>query len=358
LTSLTIEGVPAYKNIMTYGFTVDGQGRKMSKSVGNVVAPDKVIKTLGADIIRLWTAATDNSSEMSVSDEILKRNSDTYRRIRNTARFLVSNLHNFDPEKHCVAVDEMVKLDRWIVSHAKQLQTDIIQAYNDFSFHVIVQKIHYFCSIELGSFYLDIIKDRQYTCKTDGIARRSAQTAMYHILEALVRWIAPVLSFTADELWQFMPGNRSASVHLEAWYCGFAHIDSAPEYDDVFWGQVMQVRDDVNKRVEDCRSAGSLGSSLETDVTISVTAETKNLLDKLADELRFVLITSNVCTKLIATSLVKHDGFIIEVQNSPHEKCERCWQRREDVNSDPHYPGICRRCVDNIAGNGEVRRFA
>ncbi len=239
LTSLAIEESPPYKNIMTYGFTVDGQGRKMSKSIGNVIAPDKVINTLGAEIIRLWAAATDNSSEMSVSEEILRRNADIYRRIRNTARFLLANLHDFDPQQNSVDVAEMVQLDRWIVGYARQLQADIIAAYEQFNFHVIVQKIQHFCSIELGSFYLDVIKDRQYTCKTDGIARRSAQTAMYHILEALVRWIAPILSFTADEIWPFIPGERSASVHLEKWYQGFNMIDSALGYDDDFWRQVM-----------------------------------------------------------------------------------------------------------------------
>jgi len=353
LTSLAIGGKPPYKNNMTYGFTVDGQGRKMSKSVGNVIAPDKVIKTLGADIIRLWTAATDNSTEMSVSDEILKRNADTYRRIRNTARFLLSNLHDFAPEQDRVAVEHMLRLDRWMVHCAKQIQADIVQSYDDFNFHLIVQKIHHFCSIELGSFYLDIIKDRQYTCKTDGIARRSAQTAMYHILEAMVRWVAPILSFTADELWQFMPGERNASVHLETWYQGFAAIESAHDYDDSFWHEIMRVRDEVNKVIEAQRNSGLIGSALEANVTLKAGAELKALLDKLGDELRFVLITSNAKVELNTV-----DELEIIVRPSTAPKCERCWQRRSDTDKDPEHPGICQRCIDNIAGVGEVRHFA
>ena len=353
LASLAIEGIPPYRNIMTYGFTVDGEGRKMSKSIGNVIAPDKVIKTLGVDIIRLWAAATDNSSEMSVSDEILKRNGDTYRRIRNTARFLLSNLHDFNPAEDSIPVTEMVALDRWIVAYAKQLQAEIISAYDQFSFHVIVQKIHHFCSIELGSFYLDIIKDRQYTCKTDGIARRSAQTAMYHIIEALVRWIAPILSFTADEIWSFVPGERSASVHLEKWYQGFNNIDSAEDYDDNFWQQVMRMRDEVNKVVEAKRNDGIIGSALDADVEISVSATLQSLLKRLADELRFVLITLDAIV-LPETN----NQLTINVKVSTNKKCERCWQRRADVDNNKDYPGICSRCVDNIAGVGEVRHFA
>ena len=353
LTSLAIEGAPAYKNIMTYGFTVDGHGRKMSKSIGNVVAPDKVIKTLGVDIIRLWAAATDNSSEMSVSDEILKRNADTYRRIRNTARFLLSNLADFSPAEDCVAVNDMVMLDRWIVNHTQQLQDEIMQAYDAFSFHTIVQKIHHFCSIELGSFYLDIIKDRQYTCKTDGVARRSAQTAMYHILEALVRWIAPMLSFTADEIWQFMPGERSTSVHLETWYEGCKDISNDSRYDDIFWQQVMHVRDEVNKVIEAQRNAEVIGSALDANVNIVANDKFKQVLDKLTDELRFVLITSSA-----AVTAGISDELVIEVSAATAEKCERCWQRRVDVSGNVNYPGICQRCVNNISGAGESRYFA
>ena len=353
LTSLAIKGKSPYKNNMTYGFTVDGQGRKMSKSVGNVDPPEKITKTLGAEIIRWWTAATDNSSEMSVSDEILKRNTDTYRRIRNTARFLLSNLADFIPQQHQVAADQMVMLDRWIVSYARQMQSEIREDYEQFNFHLVAQKIHHFCAIELGGFYLDIIKDRQYTCKTTGLARRSAQTAMYHILEALVRWMAPILSFTADELWQFMPGERSASVHLENWYDGFANIDSVPDYDNTFWQQVIALRNQVNKMIEAQRNAGVIGSALEAAVTLKVDSKLEQLLAKLGEELRFVLITSSA--KIVPSSSGELD---IIVQPAVAAKCERCWQRCVDTNQHVAYPGICQRCVDNIAGAGEVRKFA
>ena len=268
--------------------------------------------------------------------------------------FLLSNLHDFDPMQDCVPEIEMVMLDRWIVAYAKQLQAEIIMAYEQFSFHVVVQKIHHFCSIELGSFYLDIIKDRQYTCKTDGTARRSAQTAMYHIIEALVRWVAPILSFTADEIWSFIPGDKSASVHLEKWYQGFNNIDSAEDYDDNFWQQVIWVRNEVNKVIEAKRNVGMIGSALDADVEISVSATLQSLLKKLADDLRFVLLTSDARV-LTETN---DNELSINVKVSTNEKCERCWQRRADVNSDKNYPGICSRCVGNIAGVGEIRHFA
>ncbi len=352
LTSLAIEGVPAYNNIMTYGFTVDGQGRKMSKSLGNVIAPDKVVKTLGADIIRLWTAATDSSTEMTVSEEILRRTTDTYRRIRNTARFLLSNLHDFSPTENVVDIKDMVALDSWIVAYARQLQVEIVAAYEKFNFHILVQKIHHFCTVELGSFYLDIIKDRQYTCKTDGIARRSAQTAMYYLLEALVRWIAPVLSFTADEIWQYIPGERSASVHLQKWWDFLPAADNRQQT-GIDWQRLMQIRDEANRVIEQQRSVGKIGSSLAVVITIAATGSDYALMQQLGEELRFVFITS-------AVKVIKNNNDRLEITLVPAdtEKCARCWHRCEDVNSDANYPGICQRCVNNIAGAGELRQFA
>lgn len=350
LTSMAIHGDSPYKNLVTHGFTVDGQGRKMSKSIGNTIAPEKVIKQYGADILRLWIASTDFSGEMAISDEILKRNADTYRRIRNTARFLLSNINDFNPATDCVEQNDMVALDRWIVSRAESLQQAIIDDYNHFNFHQLMQKIHHFCSIELGSFYLDIIKDRQYTCKTKGVARRSAQTAMYVILEAVVRWVAPVLCFTADEVWQSLPGQRSESVHLETWFTAF-DVCCAAEFDDEFWQQMIALRNEVNKEIEAARKAGTIGSGLEAEVQLTLPKALYQAANQLTHELRFVLITSDA-------TIEEGDSLQINVVASQHEKCERCWHRRADVNQHADYSGICSRCVENIAGEGEQRQFA
>lgn len=351
LTSMAIHGKSPYKRLMTHGFTVDSKGRKMSKSLGNVIPPEKVLKQYGADILRLWIASTDFTNEMTVSDEILKRNADLYRRIRNTARFLLSNIADFD-HSHAVAPAEMVAIDRWIVMRAASLQTEIIAAYEKGDFHVAMQKIHHFCSIELGSFYLDIIKDRQYTCKTDGVARRSAQTAMQLILEALVRWIAPVLCFTADEIWQYMAGERSASVHLETWFTDL-EIGYQDGFDNDYWQQLLSIRDTVNEALEDARKEKVIGSSLAASVYIELPQDQVHIVTKLEDEARFVFITSEV-------SVSSHDGsgIGVQVKKSEHPKCERCWHHREDVNTDEQYPEICSRCVVNVAGEGESRRFA
>ncbi len=352
LTSVAINGESPYKELVTHGFTVDNKGRKMSKSLGNVIAPEKIIKQYGADILRWWIASADFSGELSLSDEILKRNADAYRRIRNTARFLLSNLPDFVPGENTLAAKDMVAIDRWIVMRAAQVQQAIIADYNDCNFYLAMQKIHHFCSIELGSFYLDIIKDRQYTCKTAGNARRSAQTAMFYILEAIVRWVAPVLCFTADEIWQFMPGERSSSVHLESWFTGL-DIGYAEGFDDAYWQQVLNLRNEVNKHIEAARKAGDIGSALDAEILISGSSDTLALLGNISnDELRFVFITS-------AASVVPGDeGLQVAVRKSNCTKCERCWNHREDVDADSTYPGICGRCINNIAGEGEVRLFA
>ncbi len=363
LSSLATKGAAPFKQVLTHGFTVDATGRKMSKSLGNVVAPEKVVKTLGADILRLWVAATDYRTELHVSDEILKRTSDAYRRIRNTARFLLSNLHGFNPEQDILPSEQMLELDKWIVARAAQLQERVIEAYNNYEFLVIYQEVHNFCSFDLGSFYLDIIKDRQYTCKTDGVPRRSAQTAMYHLIHALTRWIAPILSFTAEEIWQFIPGSNSESVFLQQWYQDLAQLPADTQMNDQYWQSVLQIRDEVNKVLESTRKDGTIGSALEADVTLFVDAELQTTLNKLGDELRFVLITSKAKVEpldhkdanAVATELA---GLNVLVQKSNAEKCARCWHRREDVNQNPDYPGICQRCVENIAGTGEHRAFA
>jgi len=361
MTSVAMNDCAPYKGVLTHGFTVDAEGRKMSKSLGNVVAPQKVLKTLGADIIRLWVAATDYRNEMSVSDEILKRTADAYRRIRNTARFLLSNLNGFDPAVNLVAPDEMIELDRWAVDRTLQLQEEIQTAYANYQFHLIYQKIHNFCGNELGGFYLDIIKDRQYTTKADSLPRRSCQSAMYHIIEAMVRWLAPILSFTADEIWQAMPGKRGASVFLETWYTGLFPLDAGDDFDRNFWLRVIGVRESVGKAMESFRAAGN--SSLDAALTLYCDDELKGLLERLQDELRFVLITSEARVLALAERPVEatptdDPGLTVVIKASPHEKCVRCWHHREDVGTDAGHPELCGRCVENVAGSGEPRHFA
>jgi len=358
-TSLAIRGEAPYKTVLTHGFTVDAQGKKMSKSLGNVVSPQTVVKSLGADIIRLWVSATDYRGEMTVSDEILKRTADSYRRIRNTARFLLSNLNGFDPKAHSVAPEDMLALDRWAVHRAAKLQQEIIECYDEYSFHSIYQKLHNYCVVDLGGFYLDVIKDRQYTCKTDSVARRSAQTALYHIVEALVRWIAPILSFTADELWQYLPGERSESVHLETWYQGLFELPAGETMNADFWQTVQGVKNAVNKQLEDARKNGTVGGSLEAEVDLSCSADLKEDLDRLGNELRFAMITSAVRVHQWneGGDITELDGLRVEVKKSEHPKCVRCWHLRADVGSNNNHPELCLRCVDNVEGEGEARNF-
>jgi isoleucyl-tRNA synthetase len=363
LSSIAMKQEAPYKQVLTHGFTVDADGKKMSKSLGNVVAPEKVIQALGADVLRLWVAATDYRAELRVSDEILKRTSDAYRRIRNTARFLLANLHGFNPEVDMVAPDQMLQLDRWIVEQAQQLQTVVLSAYESYDFMVIYQRVHNFCSDELGSFYLDVIKDRQYTCKTDGIPRRSAQTALYYIAEALVRWIAPILSFTADEIWQYLPGKRAESVFLSDWYTGFPVFSAASVMDDLYWRNILMVRNQVNKSLEAARNSGLIGSSLEAEVTLFCDPELFKVLSQLKDELRFVLITSQAQILPLAqagSDLITTDlpGLMLKITKSEHAKCQRCWHRCVDVNENPAYPNICQRCVSNLTTLGETRSYA
>ncbi|HVL00742.1 MAG TPA: isoleucine--tRNA ligase [Dongiaceae bacterium] len=358
-TSLAIRGDAPYKTVLTHGFTVDAQGKKMSKSLGNVVSPQTVVKNLGADIIRLWVSATDYRAEMTVSDEILKRTADSYRRIRNTARFLLSNLNGFDPAQHLVAPEQMVALDKWVVHRAARLQKEIISHYDKYQFHLIYQKLHNFCIVDLGGFYLDVIKDRQYTCKENSVARRSAQTALYHIAEALVRWVAPILSFTADELWQFLPGKRSASVHLETWYTGLFELPAGSALSSDFWQTVQNVKTAVNKQLEDARAKEIVGGSLEAEVDLYCSTELKVDLDRLGDELRFALITSaaRVHQWNEGGDITEVDGLRVEVSASANAKCARCWHHRADVGANAAHAELCLRCVDNVEGDGEAREF-
>ncbi len=362
LSSVAVNDVAPYKEVLTHGFVVDAQGKKMSKSKGNVVAPQKIMKTLGADILRLWVSSTDYTGEVSVSDEILKRTADAYRRIRNTARFMLANMDGFDPAQNCLNVEQMLPLDRWIVVKAEFLQQEIIGAYEQYDFHQVYQKVHNFCAMDLGAFYLDVIKDRQYTTQPDSIARRSAQTALYHIVEAMTRWIAPILSFTAEELWGFIPGERDESVFFESWYAFPPEIQD--EMDDAFWQKVLAVRVACSKEMEKLRVDKTIGSSLDAEVDLYCDDELLATLEKLQDELRFVLITSYARLHKLADkpsdAIDAEDvsGLALLVKASEHPKCVRCWHHREDVGKNAEHPELCGRCVENVAGKGEVRHYA
>ncbi|MFO1351509.1 MAG: isoleucine--tRNA ligase [Gammaproteobacteria bacterium] len=366
LVSTAMDKIAPYKGVLTHGFTVDAEGRKMSKSLGNIVAPQEVMKTLGADVLRLWIAATDYSAEMGVSDEILKRSADSYRRMRNTARFLLANLNGFDPAVHALAPAKMLALDRWAVDRTLKLHDDIKNAYRDYQFHLIYQKLHNFCSVDMGSFYLDVIKDRQYTCARDSIARRSAQTALYHILEAMVRWFAPILSFTAEEIWRAMPGSRDASIFLETWYEGLFGVEDSNAFNAAYWERVLAVRETVSKGLEKLRVAGGIGSSLDAEVDLYCDGALYEDLTRLEDELRFVLITSYARVHPLKQApeyahAITAAGADLKIALVPstYAKCVRCWHHREDVGSDPEHPQICARCVVNITNpDGEPRAYA
>lgn len=345
------EGAP-YKSVLTHGYVVDAQGRKMSKSVGNTISPADIVKSFGADVLRLWAMSTDYTDDISVSDEILKRCSDAYRRIRNTMRFLLSNLSDFNPETDCVAPNQLVALDAWLIQRVQALQAEIISAFDTYQFSSIYHLIHNFCSVELGSFYLDVIKDRQYTAATTGVARRSSQTALYYLCEAMVRWLAPIVSFTAEEIWQHMPGKRNQSVFLNRWFTDFPEIIETKHFD---WTWLMQVRNEVNKALESYRADGKIGSALDAEIVLHADESAYEKLSALQQELRFLLITSDA--SVIKTN-VAGEGVTIEIRISEHAKCVRCWQRRPDVNTDAAHAGLCVRCVENSAGSGETRLFA
>jgi isoleucyl-tRNA synthetase len=359
-TSMAINNEPPYRQVLTHGFTVDEKGHKMSKSLGNVMSPQKVVNELGADVLRLWVAATDFSGEMRVSNEILKRTADSYRRIRNTARFLLSNLNGFDPATDALQPQQMLALDRYAMERAAQLQEEIVAAYDTYSFHTIYQKLHNYCVVDLGGFYLDIIKDRQYTTQENSVARRSAQTALYHIIEAFARWIAPILSFTADELWTQIPGERQGSVFVAEWY-ELPRQSADEAMGDDYWKALAEVKTAVNKVIEAKRNDGVIGGSLEASVTLCCEGELAARLQALGDELRFVLITSaaDVASETLADAeATEVEGLSVKVVKADGQKCVRCWHYREDVGSHSEHEEICGRCVENVVGDGEQRQFA
>ena len=363
LTAIGTQDTAPYREVLTHGFTVDGEGRKMSKSLGNIIPADKAMKDLGADVLRLYVSAADYRNEISASDEIFKRTADAYRRIRNTARFLLANLAGFDPKTDALPIEQLLPLDRWILGQAHALQSDLRTAYDEYQFHHVYHRLHNFCSGELGGFYLDIIKDRQYTTASDSLARRSAQTSLFHLAEALCRWIAPILSFTAEELWENIPGDRVDSVFLTEWYDALPVPETEGPLNADFWSEMMSVRQQVNKALELAREQGNLRGSLDAAVTLYAEAPLSERLRSLGEELRFVLITSEAAVAEMSSApadAVEAEGMAlrIQVEAAASEKCERCWHRRPDVGEHSAHPTLCGRCVTNIDGPGEVREFA
>ena len=345
LTSCAMYDRAPYKGLLTHGFTVDGKGRKMSKSEGNVVVPQEVSGKLGAEIIRLWCASTDYSGDLGIDEKILARVVDSYRRIRNTLRFLMANVSDFDPAKDAVPFDELLEIDRYALSRAAQLQADILAHYEVYEFQPVVSKLQIYCSEDLGSFYLDILKDRLYTTAANSHARRSAQTALHQITHAMLRWMAPFLSFTAEEAWATF--GASESIFLET-YAAFK-----PQDDTLLakWTRIREIRDAVNKDIEALRADGQVGSSLQAEVTLQVNADDYALLASLGKDIKFIFIIS-------AMNLVAFDAYKTNVSASAYTKCERCWHYVEDVGTDPAHPTICGRCVSNLYGAGETRMFA
>ena len=348
LTGCAIDGRAPYKALLTHGFVVDGKGLKMSKSKGNVIAPQKVSDTLGADILRLWTAATDYSGELNISDEILKRVVESYRRIRNTLRFLLANTSDFNPATDLLPPEQWLEIDRYALAMTRQMQTQVEADYGKYEFHRVVQALPSFCSEDLGGFYLDILKDRLYTAAVNSSARRSAQSALWHITQTFVKLMAPILSFTAEEVWQTLAANKG-SVMLETWQALPALADEAVLLDK--WSKIRGYRAEVTKALEELRADGRIGSSLQAEVILHADGEKYNILASLADDLRFVLI----CSK---TGLVRSAEDKLECTALTHAKCERCWHVREDVGADAEHPEICGRCVSNLHGEGESRACA
>ena len=352
LTGCAIDGRAPYDALLTHGFVVDGSGHKMSKSKGNVVAPQKVMDTYGADILRLWVASTDYSGELTISDEILKRVAESYRRIRNTMKFLLANIADFDGKKDLLPVSEWLEIDRYALHLTQKLQTEVLADYDRYEFHLAVQKFVSFCSEDLGGFYLDILKDRLYTAGESSHARRAAQSALHHITHSMLRLIAPILSFTANEIWQILGVEADRTVFEDVWYVFPEHGLSAERIND--WEAIILTRGQAAKEIEVLRTAGEVGSSLQAELDFYVADGSFNALQSLNDDLRFVMITSSAKVyKAVNESEQK-----IVVKASAHKKCDRCWHYRADVGSDAEHPHICGRCVSNLFGKGEVRKYA
>jgi isoleucyl-tRNA synthetase len=348
LTACAMYGRAPYKGLLTHGFTVDSQGRKMSKSLGNGVDPQKTSEKLGAEIIRLWVAASDYSGDIAGDDKILARVVDSYRRIRNTLRFLLANTSDFNPATDAIPTEQMFELDRWALAHAQDLQSVILAHYDKYEFHPVVAKLQVYCSEDLGAFYLDVLKDRLYTTAPGSLARRSAQTALWHITQGMLRWMAPFLSFTAEEVWALI--GKGESIFVETYWQWPQQPDSAVLLEQ--WARIRTVREATNKQIESLREQGQIGASLQAEVDLYAPPTEYALLTRLEDDLRFVLITSR------ATLHPAEGELRIEVRPTAHAKCERCWHWRDDVSADPAYPGLCGRCVSNLHGAGEPRHLA
>ncbi len=348
LIACAIEGHAPYKGLLTHGFATDGQGRKMSKSLGNVVAPQSVSDKLGAEIVRLWVASTDYSGDLNIDDKILARVVDGYRRIRNTLRFLLANTSDFDVFKDSVPLSELLEIDRYALARAAQFQAEVLAHYEVYEFHPVVAKLQVYCSEDLGAFYLDVLKDRLYTTAPKSLARRSAQTALWHITNAMLRWMAPFLSFTAEEAWPIFAPGASSSIFIET------YSDTTAWTDDALlakWHRIREVREFANKQIEAVRAAGQLGSSLQASIAITAGADDHALLASLGDGLKFVTITSEA-------QLNQGGELAVQVTPSAATKCERCWHYRDDVGHDAAHPTICGRCTSNLYGDGEIRRVA
>ncbi|MFP4614764.1 MAG: isoleucine--tRNA ligase [Thiohalorhabdus sp.] len=359
IESVLTRGRAPYKGVLTHGFTVDAEGKKMSKSAGNVIAPQDVMERLGADILRLWVSAQDYSGDIRISDEILDQLAGAYRRIRNTGRFLLGNLAGFEPERDALAPDELLEMDRWILAEAAEVQREVARAYEEYAFHRVYSRVHQFCAETLSSFYLDILKDRLYTMPAESRGRRSAQTAMHHVLEALVRWLAPVLSFTAEEIWRHMAGERGESVLLETYYelPGVADAEALRER----WARLRAVRAAVDGVLEPMRADKTIGSALDAEVELYADGELRELLEAYASELRFMLLTSEARlhpageAPADAVAAEEPEGLRVLARVSEAPKCGRCWHRRESVGSHAEHPELCDRCVTNVEGAGERR---
>ena len=352
-----LNGAPPYKALLTHGFTVDGEGKKMSKSLGNTLAPQKISDTLGADILRLWIASTDYTGELSISDEILKRVTEAYRRIRNTLRFLLANISDFDHARDAVPVAELLEIDRYAIANMAALQKEMEAHYEQYEFQPVYSKLQNYCSEDLGGFYLDILKDRLYTSAVGSHARRSAQTALWHITQSLLRVMAPALSFTAEEAWAIFAGEEAfkasdETIFTQTWW----QLPELADADALLakYTALRAVRTDVTKQLEDLRTSGAIGSSLQAELTIKAAGDKYKLLASLEDDLKFVFITSLAQ----AVEVGAEADEAVEVAASTAEKCERCWHYRADVGAHADHPTLCGRCHSNLFGAGEKRKFA
>ena len=368
LCGVAMDSTAPYQEVLTHGFTVDSKGHKMSKSLGNVIEPGEVINRLGADVLRWWVISSDYANEMVISKDILNSAADIYRKIRNTLRFLLANLHGFDPDKNMLEPKDMLSLDKWLLSRTLALQNELKQLYYDYDYPTACRKIHSFCVHELGGFYLDIIKDRQYTIYKDNPARHSAQSAIFHCLEALVRWVNPILSFTSEEVWRHIPGTRETTVFTSEWYEGlFSLADMDSEFSDEEWDTILKVKEQVNKVIEDRRQGGKdkIGAGLEAEIKLFCDDKLRQILSKLDDELKFFFIVSkaglhNIKDKRNAVATAMPSLFV-DLSPIKGEKCVRCWHRFADTDTDeglgkdPQHPDLCRRCVKNLSAPGETR---